>query len=248
MTISIHALRGESDRCIVHVVAQRVQFQSTLSVGRATLPILNVRRVYWSFQSTLSVGRATPPCHRRFGSSKISIHALRGESDDRCPAVGGQRVDFNPRSPWGERHFPAAADFAAVSNFNPRSPWGERREFLRVGENGELFQSTLSVGRATFSSAFICLYSFLFQSTLSVGRATPVAALAAGVVVISIHALRGESDLPPRCRCSPAGNFNPRSPWGERPQGHLAARRLEHISIHALRGESDSCRRWSRLL
>ena len=78
---------------------------------------------------------------------------------------------------------------------------------------------------------------------------------------ISIHALRGESDA----SAEPVGgltfNFNPRSPWGERPikdakadraavfQSTPSARRATAamlaktqaftISIHALREESD---------
>ena len=56
----------------------------------------------------------------------ISIHALRGESDASAEPVGGLTFNFNPRSPWGER-LPASTAPAPV----------------------RVFQSTLSVGRAT---------------------------------------------------------------------------------------------------
>ena len=56
---------------------------------------------------------------------------------------------------------------------------------------------------------------------------------------ISIHALRGEGDLPP-CRCFLIWeNFYPRPPWGGRPQTQAGKLRRFHISIHALRGEGD---------
>ena len=77
---------------------------------------------------------------------------------------------------------------------------------------GEKFQSTLSVRRATPSPPKMLPNAVLFQSTLSVRRATDKWAIVKGNALISIHALRKESD---------AGNgrlfrlllhFNPRSP------------------------------------
>ena len=101
--ISIHALRGEGD------VRQRVaafysqRFQSTPSVGRATIYLYNAAfdhlnfnpRPPWGgrllqdssargtrvFQSTPSVGRATTEHLASDCSTNISIHALRGEGD-----------------------------------------------------------------------------------------------------------------------------------------------------------------------
>ena len=65
--------------------------------------------------------------------------------------------------------------------------------------------------------------------------------------VISIHALRGESDpwlLPLR---SSTHNFNPRPPRGGRPGRQNHTTRKDDISIHALREEGDQhrlrCRR-----
>ncbi len=57
----------------------------------------------------------------------------------------------------------------------------------------------------------------LFQSTLSVRRATP---------------------YPNNFRISNI-NFNPRSPWGERPNTDDQPAKEVTISIHALREESD---------
>ena len=56
---------------------------------------------------------------------------------------------------------------------------------------------------------------------------------------ISIHALREESDPFQWRSIYPYWDFNPRSPWGERPRGGLDVCRPTMISIHALREESD---------
>ena len=103
--ISIHALRGEgdADRRAVRgdtmtfqstpsvgratrssgKLSLSIRFQSTPSVGRATIVPAVTGAAAPLFQSTPSVGRATecsPPCR---GTNAISIHALRGEGDDR---------------------------------------------------------------------------------------------------------------------------------------------------------------------
>ena len=79
-----------------------------------------------------------------------------------------------------------------------------------------IFQSTPSVGRATILSPKKSMTLFTFQSTPSVGRATRLIRADIAADKISIHALRGEGDdyfgFVRSCKC---------------------------ISIHALRGEGD---------
>ena len=79
--ISIHALLAESDTDGMRVANALKQFQSTLSLRRATQ-------------------EGTGAC----ALGRISIHALLAESD---PAGAGAAPfpprDFNPRSPCGER-------------------------------------------------------------------------------------------------------------------------------------------------
>ena len=58
-------------------------------------------------------------------------------------------------------------------------------------------------------------------------------------MAISIHALREESDSLQGLHCVIRPDFNPRSPWGERPKLPVPKRWLVNISIHALREESD---------
>ena len=81
VTISIHALRVESDYAEHVVVKISKQFQSTLSEWRATL--------FPFFPAAYFV---------------ISIHALRVESDNSYFEPPLAEADFNPRSPSGERH------------------------------------------------------------------------------------------------------------------------------------------------
>ena len=82
---------------------------------------------YVKFQSTLPVG----------GATLFFLMSLRGS------------INFNPRSPWGERPILSAA---------------------MLGES--LFQSTLPVGGATGSSHYHVRNAIIFQSTLPVGGAT----------------------------------------------------------------------------
>ena len=82
-----------------------------------------------------------------------------------------------------------------------------------------------------------------FQSTLSVRRATDADGQMAVELIISIHALREESDH------SHAGKFAGRtiSIHALREESDLRFRRDDlvcKISIHALREESDSVRAW----
>ena len=128
---------------------------------------------------------------------------------------------FNPRPPWGGRRR-GNVRYINGGHFNPRPPWGGRLngEFLSFtanrfqstpsvgratwvgmdfGYTNDPFQSTPSVGRATGLSvpAFELL---AFQSTPSVGRATNAMLICPLHILISIHALRGEGDAFRHCR------------------------------------------------
>ena len=149
-------------------------------------------------------------------SSIISIHALLAESDRYCLRHSAQSWYFYPRSPCGERHFKLEENI-------------QRAKFL----------STLSLRRATMTSALACAI-IVFLSTLSLRRATNN----------SVSTADKEA------------NFYPRSPCGERRCCHsctahsrqflstLSLRRAtlrvvdgsksSIISIHALLAESDT--------
>ena len=149
--------------------AFRVRFQSTLPARGATICAgPGVRNK--EFQSTLPARGATPSATRAFGTSRfqstlpargatfkgalagigsgISIHAPRTGSDGRLGGSPHRGVDFNPRSPHGERQVKARAvnqskdisihaprtgsdaiticGWEFTGDFNPRSPHGER--------------------------------------------------------------------------------------------------------------------------
>ena len=81
----------------------------------------------------------------------------------------------------------------------------------RIRQAGCVFQSTLSVRRATAEPAK-STNTFRFQSTLSVRRATGMELSPRAHEFISIHALREESDANRRNRSWTPMYFNPRSP------------------------------------
>ena len=85
-------------------------FQSTPSVGRATISITASAARSLAFQSTPSVGRATKSLERTSFTGSISIHALRGEGDCAHPLCCPCGSNFNPRPPWGGRPPTARAD------------------------------------------------------------------------------------------------------------------------------------------
>ena len=151
--ISIHALLAESDRCAGKSLTHTVAFQSTLSLRRATQEAWAHISKALRFQSTLSLRRATcrcrnprptgghfnprSPCGERQAEihaatlpDDISIHALLAESDLISDASGGVYHDFNPRSPCGERLWVAVIVATVI-----------------------VFQSTLSLRRATWDQS-----------------------------------------------------------------------------------------------
>ena len=217
-------------------------FQSTPSVGRATLFPLILFLSQPIFQSTPSVGRATIAlAARREAELEISIHALRGEGDNRTdadqyenwafqstPSVGRATArcwptsagsqNFNPRPPWGGRQADCSDCRHHPENFNPRPPWGGRRISSSTLKAWFEFQSTPSVGRATVKCHPDTIRKNIFQSTPSVGRATGWPSWGRAPALISIHALRGEGDRGEEV-IGPGAllHFNPRPPWGGRP-------------------------------
>ena len=119
------------------------------------------------------------------------------------PPWGGRHSDylvvvkikyhFNPRPPWGGRpNFPISVHLHV--DFNPRPPWGGRLFYCPFYYLDYVFQSTPSVGRATFDRLAHNLEYFISIHALR-GEGDPfVDAVAVKHRCISIHALRGEGD------------------------------------------------------
>ena len=153
----------------------------------------------------------------RAESGDISIHALRKESDP-------------PQKQEGQHNDPISIHALRKESDSMR---------LNPLDGNLLFQSTLSVRRATYELPGR-ISDVKFQSTLSVRRATRWRRGMPGCMGISIHALRKESDS--------LTDFQP-SPQSRKFQSTLSVRRAtflvgsvaaaEAISIHALRKESD---------
>ena len=169
-------------------------------------------------------------------------------------------IDFNPRSPCGERQLPALQR-GTDGHFNPRSPCGERHfndvysvllddisiHAPRVGSN-RCFREALLPGW-NFNPRSPCgerpiwglsgLPEMEFQSTLPVWGATHISFGYRQGGLISIHAPRVGSDAVGKQRLRLDRNFNPRSPCGERLIDQPQYYYKKSISIHAPRVGSD---------
>ena len=192
-------------------------FQSTLPVGGATFshePANIVRgisihaprggsdeltalvvEVYGLFQSTLPVWGATISAKIEWNHTAISIHAPRVGSDITNRQVKIIIGKFQSTLPvWGAT---AAGGTIrpADRHFNPRSPCGERRP----SSGTEKCSLAISIHAPRVGSDQELYLHLLYPR-------------------ISIHAPRVGSDGAGNTRDSILHNFNPRSPWGERPK------------------------------
>ena len=147
----------------------------------------------------------------------ISIHALREESDRKKLYRLWVGWDFNPRSPWGER---LISILQKARRFIFQSTLSVRRATIQcctAYENKLYFNPRSPWGERLLTAVWRQPTLMTFQSTLSVRRATQISLWA----------------------CTGTNYFNPRSPWGERLQYLSLSGKLLSISIHALREESD---------
>ena len=183
--------------------------------------------------SDRSTARRCAPCTRfqstlpGWGATLGSAHAFTflldfnprspdGERPRHHDPGCGTRYDFNPRSPDGERLIAVITEVTTV-NFNPRSPDGERLAVRSPKVRVFAFQSTLPGWGATAGQQVRHALAVQFQSTLPGWGATD----------------EWRNPLP-----TPQ-NFNPRSPDGERRGRRAEALLVAEISIHAPRMGSD---------
>ena len=203
-------------RTKISVISFKLLFQSTLPLRGATMGSNGTDRVGMIsihapltgsdgylfadgeiadvFQSTLPLRGATAAL-RSFYSfwSYFNPRSPYGER----PALSEYRrvmLYFNPRSPYGERRYTGKKVEREMYNFNPRSPYGERPGMTIKILGPFRFQSTLPLRGATPTSKDWKRWR-LFQSTLPLRGAT----------------------IKKVCPIGHTGNFNPRSPYGERP-------------------------------
>ena len=213
--ISIHAPRVGSDRKTdwIPVTAWR-DFNPRSPCGERPLFCLEAGHQAL-FQSTLPVWGATSWSVRpESGTGYFNPRSPCGERQ-LSEGVGRARGHFNPRSPCGERRL-AFVLVGYSENFNPRSPCGERLAQMGVRVNVQ----------------FISIHAPRVGSDLHPGHHRRVP-------LISIHAPRVGSDKCFLVLWRPCGDFNPRSPCGERRAAHLHPAPISIISIHAPRVGSD---------
>ena len=236
----------------------------------------------YKFQSTLPARGATNLFFEAIRIIKISIHAPRTGSDGLGVTGFSLARNFNPRSPHGERPATDGNCTTIAKHFNPRSPHGERLEHPPTYGVDCRFQSTLPARGATTTETKSRAYmriSIHAPRTGSDVRRQPLRRIL-GISIhaprtgsdgwvedmyaygrISIHAPRTGSDA---YLCTPHGEegnfnprsphgerqgavraaaewryFNPRSPHGERPDWYAMMRPARMISIHAPRTGSD---------
>ena len=192
--ISIHALRGEGDTAGFISQTSRSHFNPRppwggrqidyKDLGHYSIISIHALRGEGDAEAMTALGAWNISIHAlrgegdSFGSfcfhplRRISIHALRGEGDFLLLTLALSKSYFNPRPPWGGRPQRDNNLRSIRRNFNPRPPWGGRPLDLFI-------INTLTLG---------------FQSTPSVGRATIFSRMIKLLILISIHALRGEGD------------------------------------------------------
>ena len=191
----------------------------------------------------------------------ISIHALLTESDS-IPWTSCRRLsDFNPRSPHGERRLPCQTR-PGRTDFNPRSPHGERRWALpgspfprEISIHALLTESDFSIAltssalkyfnpRSPHGERLLIFFAGYFRVQISIHalltESDCMPDIADCTRPISIHALLTESDSRFGSPTANLGNFNPRSPHGERRLSTSCFNFGVNISIHALLTESDN--------
>ena len=233
--ISIHAPRTGSDGRCLSRWRRAVLFQSTLPARGAT--------------------RSTRDGTMRVS---ISIHAPRTGSDAGWTMTTTSTRNFNPRSPHGERRqqdaipsvtggisihaprtgsdTPSAAGFSGWGYFNPRSPHGERRYHLLNLHSVFQFQSTLPARGATADvqergdGESISIHAPRTGSDKVIPNTK-------GIKIISIHAPRTGSDVEADKTTITVGDFNPRSPHGERHETINRNRELQDFNPRSPHGE-----------
>ena len=190
----------------------------------------------------------------------ISTHAPRVGSDAWARTSSFSPINFNPRSPRGERPSRYSSLDGHIA-FQPTLPaWGATLTLRIAQEDLMIFQPTLPAWGATKNDttgyiaalfqptlpawgATLSLLAFLplmiFQPTLPAWGATQAFSPLPDLHRISTHAPRVGSDFTDKLQPAAFKDFNPRSPRGERPVPVVVTSLSMLISTHAPRVGSD---------
>ena len=124
-------------------------------------------------------------------------------------------------------------------HFNPRHPYGWRRLFKTHAVYYRYFNPRHPYGWR-LASIIVALACFAFQSTPPIRVATQQRTRLARALKISIHATHTGGDIPFLiAKNIIIFNFNPRHPYGWRPEQVIKERALGNISIHATHTGGD---------
>ena len=183
--------------------------------GERRMRTLNTNQTQ-AFQSTLPVWGATNGRKPKKTKGEISIHAPRVGSDRSVMPDSSATLDFNPRSPCGERLSETDTIGMPIIFQSTLPVWGatikELNDLLFVE-----FQSTLPVWGATSPSGCRCWRKKYFNPRSPCGERPGSSANTSVLPRISIHAPRVGSDVQGPLLPANHRDFNPRSPCGERP-------------------------------
>ena len=99
--VSIHAFRGEGDTNTIRLITNHARFNPRLPGGRrpGTFSTINRRG---RFQSTPSGGKATGAGGAGQDGAQVSIHAFRGEGDQRSDRRSSRRLMFQSTPSGGK--------------------------------------------------------------------------------------------------------------------------------------------------
>ena len=194
-----------------------LKFQPTLPVRGATCSTIS-SGASWTISTHAPRAGSDPFAQALRLAWYISTHAPRAGSDIRKLLQDVAYIDFNPRSPCGERLGACVSNVNQARDFNPRSPCGERpagRILLgphrcisthapRAGSDClwllsvwlcEDFNPRSPCGERPISPVRAVIWN-TFQPTLPVRGATKAAMYKGKYTIISTHAPRAGSDAP----------------------------------------------------
>ncbi len=195
-----------------------------------------IQKANQKFQSTPSVGRATDDHDVKLEHVTISIHALRGEGDlSYLASLGCIGISIHALRGEGDLSYLASLGCIGISIHALRGE-GDLSYLASLGCIGISIHALRGEGDTHASKSL--RFTETFQSTPSVGRATFNVVRVAVQFIISIHALRGEGDLSYLASLGCIG-ISIHALRGEGDLSYLASLGCIGISIHALRGEGD---------
>ena len=229
-------LRGATRRCWCDTCGRLISIHAPLTGSDVHFVVCGGHIFHFNPRSPY--GERLAPCRTLWPCQYISIHAPLTGSDQaprrqlltssisiHAPLTGSDRAG-NASSPIGR-------------NFNPRSPYGERHATIAAHTLTTGFQSTLPLRGATGASVrAVCKAVISIHAPLTGSDAVRVFLFRD--IIISIHAPLTGSDPPASLLRSLRRNFNPRSPYGERLALQHRSVGVQAISIHAPLTGSDA--------